>query len=54
MIIGNGTKYLWILAREPRLDPAVLARLLGQARGLGFDTDQLIYPQRQQTGAAND
>lgn len=54
MIIGNGTKYLWILAREPQLDPAVLAGLLEQARGLGFDTDQLIYPQRQATGPGND
>ena len=47
MVIGNNTKYLWILAREPELEPAVLKGLLDQARSLGFATDELIYPQRE-------
>lgn len=50
MVIGNGTKYLWVLARAPRLDPVVLAGLLDKARALGFDTDKLIYPQPQGAG----
>jgi apolipoprotein D and lipocalin family protein len=33
---------MWILAREPRLDPAVLEDLLSRARTLGFAVDQLI------------
>ena len=48
LIIGNKTKYMWILAREPELDPVILEKLLKQARDLGFDTDELIYPQKQQ------
>jgi len=45
LVVGNNLKYLWILAREPRLDPAVMESLLSKARALGFATDRLIYPQ---------
>lgn len=44
MIVGPDTSYLWILARHPELDPAVLERLLEQAEALGVDTSALIYP----------
>jgi apolipoprotein D and lipocalin family protein len=50
MVIGNNTKYLWILAREPELEPAVLESLLNKAQKLGFATDELIYPQKQDAG----
>jgi apolipoprotein D and lipocalin family protein len=50
LVIGNNTKYLWILAREPSLDPQVLENLLKQAKELGFATDQLIYPQKETAG----
>ncbi len=50
LVIGNGTKYMWILAREPVLESAVLDSLLSKARKLGFDTDELIYPQKQAVG----
>ncbi|MCU0942677.1 MAG: lipocalin family protein, partial [Hydrogenophaga sp.] len=43
MVIGPDTGYLWILAREPRLDPAVRERLLAQARQVGVDTGGLIW-----------
>jgi apolipoprotein D and lipocalin family protein len=43
MICGPSTSYLWILSREPQLAPQVLDSLVGQARSLGFDTDQLIF-----------
>ena len=43
MICGPDRTYLWILSREPRLDPATLQRLVAQAKDLGFATDQLIY-----------
>lgn len=48
LIIGNNTKYMWILAREPELDPVILEKLLKRARDLGFATDELIYPQKEQ------
>jgi apolipoprotein D and lipocalin family protein len=44
LVIGNSTKYMWILAREPVLEPAALESLLDKARELGFATDELIYP----------
>ena len=47
LVIGNNTKYMWILAREPSLEPAVLEGLLNKARKLGFATDELIFPQEQ-------
>lgn len=34
-------RFLWILHREPRLDPATYARLLTLARQQGFDTQKL-------------
>lgn len=51
MVIGNNTKYLWILAREPVLEETILQDLLGQARQLGFDVEALIYPQKTSGGA---
>lgn len=42
MVAGNDRSYLWILARDKRLPDDLLARLLAQARQLGFDTDKLI------------
>lgn len=38
---------MWILAREPSLEPMVLENLLSQAKELGFATDELIYPQKE-------
>jgi apolipoprotein D and lipocalin family protein len=46
LVIGKNTKYMWILARESELEPAVLESLLSKARKLGFATDELIYPQK--------
>lgn len=42
LVCGPDRSYLWILARSPRLDAAVLQELLRQAREWGFATEQLI------------
>ncbi|MEZ4483206.1 MAG: lipocalin family protein [Syntrophotaleaceae bacterium] len=44
LVCGPNLRYLWILARTPRLSPAALQMLLAKARQLGFATDELIYP----------
>jgi len=45
MIAGNTRDYLWIMARTPSLDAAVLESLIDQAKAMGFSTQDLIYPQ---------
>lgn len=42
LVCGPTTAYLWILARGPRLDPAVQSALIQKARDFGFPTDHLI------------
>ena len=43
MISGPDRDYLWILARNRQLSPAVLEPLLQQAKVLGFAADRLIW-----------
>ena len=43
LVVGPDTSYLWILARKPELDKAVLQNLIDKAKALGFDTGNLIY-----------
>jgi len=45
MVVGPDNNYFWILARDPELDSAILDRLVKKASGLGFATEELIYPQ---------
>ncbi len=42
-VSGPDTSYLWLLARTPTVEPAVVARFVERAAQLGFDTDKLIY-----------
>ncbi|MBU0967054.1 MAG: lipocalin family protein [Proteobacteria bacterium] len=35
-------KYLWILSRQPQMDPLLLDSLLGKVRSLGYDPNRLI------------
>lgn len=44
LVCGPDTSYLWILAREPQLDPAIQKQLLDQARDAGFPVDELVFP----------
>ena len=52
MVAGPSRSYLWILSREPTLDPAVLASLRDQAHRWGFDTKALIAVSHSKTAGA--
>jgi apolipoprotein D and lipocalin family protein len=52
MVAGPSRSYLWILSREPTLDPAVLASLRDQAHRWGFDTQALIVVSHSKTTGA--
>ncbi len=43
MVCGPDRSYLWILARTPDLDSAIVDKLVKAAKGLGFTTEELIY-----------
>lgn len=43
LVCGPNRSYLWILARQPKLDRAIVDTLVGKAKELGFDTDALIF-----------
>ena len=43
MVVGPDRDYLWILARDKQLDPALKAQLLRQAQAFGLPIDQLIW-----------
>ena len=43
VLVGTSTRnYLWILSRTHKLDDSTYQYLLGRAREMGFDTDQLV------------
>jgi len=48
-IVGSpDRKYLWFLARQPKIDPALYGKLKERAKAQGFDVSRLI--QTEQTG----
>lgn len=44
LVAGKDTSYLWLLSREKTMPEEVRKRFLSQARELGYDTTQLIWP----------
>lgn len=42
-VSGPDTSYLWLLARTPKVDQAVIDHFIERASSLGFETDKLIY-----------
>ncbi|HOS97145.1 MAG TPA: lipocalin family protein [Deltaproteobacteria bacterium] len=42
LVCGPDRSYLWILARQPRMDRPLRDRLIAKAAALGFDTGKLI------------
>lgn len=51
LVCGPSRSYLWILARDPRLDSEKTARLVETACALGFDTERLIFVSHDQRGS---
>ncbi len=49
LVCGPSRDYLWVLARRRTLSTATLHSLIAEARRLGFDTEQLIYPVHDRT-----
>ena len=43
MVCGPDRSYFWILARQSKLDQSILNELIEEAKGLGFETDKLIF-----------
>lgn len=43
LIVGADKSYLWILSRTPQLGYPIKQHLMAKAKGLGFDTDKLIF-----------
>ena len=42
-VVGHPSrKYLWILSREPEMDPQAYGAILERLQELGYDTDRLI------------
>ena len=43
-VCGYNKSYLWLLARTSTVDDALKAKFVKKAKELGFDTDNLLYP----------
>lgn len=50
LVCGPNRGYLWLLAREPQLDPALRERIVAEARELGFPTGDLIWVSHERAG----
>ena len=48
-VSGPTTDYLWLLARQPEVDPALIKRFKKRAKSLGFDLGDLIVVNHDQT-----
>jgi len=54
MVAGPDLDYLWILCRQPKLQPVILNQLIKQAKALGFAVDKLIFPEHSQQKSESD
>jgi apolipoprotein D and lipocalin family protein len=46
-ISGPDHSYLWLLSRQPTVEPELLVRFVEQASARGFDSSKLIYVKQQ-------
>ena len=44
LVTAGSRDYLWVLARKPTMDKALLDGILNRAKALGFELDELEYP----------
>jgi apolipoprotein D and lipocalin family protein len=42
LVVGPDTSYMWILSRDPEMDPERLQSLISMAKASGIDTNDLI------------
>lgn len=52
LVVGPNLSYLWILSRTPAPPAEVIERLVAKAKGLGFDTAQLIFVRQCNPGTS--
>ena len=50
LVCGPNRSYLWLLARSPELDEAVVDAMIDQARTAGFPVDELIRVSHEPPG----
>ena len=43
LVVGNSTKYIWILSRNKEIPNSIKERFLVKAQKLGYNTDDLIW-----------
>ena len=48
LVCGPSRDYLWILARDKRLDEAIVERLVVKAERLGFNAEALIFVDQEE------
>jgi apolipoprotein D and lipocalin family protein len=46
-VCGANTSYLWLLSRTPTVNKKLKDKFIKQAKGLGFDTDALIWVKQE-------
>jgi len=48
LVVGNSTKYIWILSRNKEMPESIKERFLAKAKKLGYDTNALIWVKHNQ------
>lgn len=43
LVVGNSTKYIWILSKDKKMPESIKERFLAKAQKLGYDTNALIW-----------
>lgn len=43
LVVGSNTNYMWILSRERSIPNEIKYRFLAKAKGVGFETEKLIW-----------
>lgn len=46
-VSGPNSKYLWLLARTPRVPPEIMDKFVAMSKARGFDTDGLIFVEQK-------